>query len=425
MRRTRLVAMILGLGFGLGTGLRRRGRRPLCASAGAGMRVGVVGGGMAGVAVAYHLVAFHGARVTLYDEAAPGAGGATAAAAGILHPLSPRGRLMWLGAEGLAEAKELLAVAQQHLEERESLEVAGSLLRPLMSDKNAETFAAAAEKDPSLLSYLEAGDVASTTEGRGAYVIEGGSVIDVRSYLNGLWNACVARGAKLNPRRIALREDPNPSDDAAISLAELRQREDAVVLTAGAALGRVLSVRGVTLQAVRGECLEFAEATEDATVLKSGLLAGEYVLPGGQEAGTRMVRLGATKTFLEEGDGDDRGFFEVAGDDDGVARVASDTLAPKAARLFPPLLGPEFELKRVRSAVRVHSQRSNLGRVPVAGRIDEDEDAALWCLGALGARGLIHHAILGRYVAEAVASGDETLIPPPCRKPLEALRDHA
>lgn len=75
-------------------------RRPRCA---------VVGGGFAGLATAYHLAAF-GSDVTVFDPNEVGTGGASAVAAGLLHPLTPRGKVIWKGEEGFKAAKEMIEV---------------------------------------------------------------------------------------------------------------------------------------------------------------------------------------------------------------------------------------------------------------------------------------------------------------------------
>jgi FAD dependent oxidoreductase len=64
---------------------------------------------ISGLATAYHLVR-GGAAVTVFDEQPVGQGGASAVAAGMLHPLTPRGKLIWKGAEGLAAANQLIEV---------------------------------------------------------------------------------------------------------------------------------------------------------------------------------------------------------------------------------------------------------------------------------------------------------------------------
>eukprot|EP00975_Prorocentrum_lima_P020071 4223929-Prorocentrum_lima.AAC.1 len=63
-------------------------------------------------------------------------------------------------------------------------------------------------------------------------------------------------------------------------------------------------------------------------------------------------------------------------DEDDIVAHSVETLSPKISRLFPQLQGygdggdrAAFKLATVRSGVRVHSQRSNFGRVPVVGRL--------------------------------------------------------
>lgn len=61
------------------------------------LRVAVIGGGFAGLAAAYHLLTAAGSigramELTLYDAVGLGAGG-SGAAAGLLHPYTPRGKV--------------------------------------------------------------------------------------------------------------------------------------------------------------------------------------------------------------------------------------------------------------------------------------------------------------------------------------------
>jgi glycine/D-amino acid oxidase-like deaminating enzyme len=75
--------------------------------------VAVVGGGFGGMATAWHLAKkgiVNNTRVTVFDRDLPGRGGASSVAAGILHPLTPRGKLIWRGEEGMQSAMELVQV---------------------------------------------------------------------------------------------------------------------------------------------------------------------------------------------------------------------------------------------------------------------------------------------------------------------------
>lgn len=65
-----------------------------CCAAGEQRRYAIVGGGFAGVATAWHLLAHASSPVSvhLFDGAGI-AGGASGAAAGLLHPYSPKGKV--------------------------------------------------------------------------------------------------------------------------------------------------------------------------------------------------------------------------------------------------------------------------------------------------------------------------------------------
>ena len=92
------------------------------------------------------------------------------------------------------------------------------------------------------------------------------------------------------------------------------------------------------------------------------------------------------------------------------AREAEGALRPLLAAMHAP--AARSAVLRVEAGVRALPPRSHLGYVPIAGRVRARE----WILSGLGSRGLIHHAMLGRAVAAAVMSGDESHIPEHCRR---------
>jgi len=84
-------------------------------------RYAVIGGGFAGVAAAWHLIAAHNAartpatpppHLTLFDPRGLCAGG-SGAAGGLLHPYSPSGGLLWEGRAAFEAAVELVGVAER------------------------------------------------------------------------------------------------------------------------------------------------------------------------------------------------------------------------------------------------------------------------------------------------------------------------
>ncbi len=64
--------------------------------------IAIIGGGLAGLAVAYNLLDLtrttesEDITVTVIDSHDVGEGGASGAMAGLLHPLTPRGKKLWM-----------------------------------------------------------------------------------------------------------------------------------------------------------------------------------------------------------------------------------------------------------------------------------------------------------------------------------------
>lgn len=69
--------------------------------------------------------------------------------------------------------------------------------------------------------------------------------------------------------------------------------------------------------------------------------------------------------------------------------------------------------------VRVIQDRNSYGRIPVAGRLPFSKRG--WVIAALGARGLIHHAYLGKLVAACALLDSDDSLPPQVMAPLEDL----
>ena len=122
-------------------------------------RIAIVGAGFAGVATAYHVfrqVADAHAeatadgktvapvRVTLIDEKGV-AGGASGVAAGLLHPYTPRGKIIWRGTEGVAATLELVEAAENAervMEAAARLERGGDdVSRPTVSPRRGRAIA--------------------------------------------------------------------------------------------------------------------------------------------------------------------------------------------------------------------------------------------------------------------------------------------
>ncbi|XP_043813610.1 uncharacterized protein LOC110617837 isoform X3 [Manihot esculenta] len=117
------------------------------------LRYAVLGAGFAGLSVVWHLLKHSpkgsNLRIDIFDEVGIG-GGASGVSGGLLHPYSPKVKLLWRGAECWKECLMLLSIAEMSALSKESnSELGGSgqcfdsfivrrrgILRPATSMKN-------------------------------------------------------------------------------------------------------------------------------------------------------------------------------------------------------------------------------------------------------------------------------------------------
>eukprot|EP00960_Hanusia_phi_P047932 758671-Hanusia_phi.AAC.6 len=88
--------------------MRRIGRPP--------RSVSILGGGWAGLSMAFHLKELanhlqHTMRISVVDKDMAGQGGASAVAAGLLHPFTPRAKKIWMGDAGMQATRRLVEAA--------------------------------------------------------------------------------------------------------------------------------------------------------------------------------------------------------------------------------------------------------------------------------------------------------------------------
>ncbi|KAK4257511.1 hypothetical protein QN277_007089 [Acacia crassicarpa] len=123
----------------------------LCSQTQPSLRCAVLGAGFAGLSVVWHLLKNSPKRldlkIDLYDEVGIG-GGASGIAGGLLHPYSPKVKLLWEGAQCWNESINLLKIAEEVANSRkckvgessENIETffghKRGILRPAMDIKN-------------------------------------------------------------------------------------------------------------------------------------------------------------------------------------------------------------------------------------------------------------------------------------------------
>lgn len=266
------------------------------------MRIVVVGSGIAGASVAYHL-ARRGAEVVVVDDARPGL--ATAAGAGIVSPWAAvNEELFALAGPAAGYYPEFVAALGEDTAEPTSYAVVGALvagrdeaaLREIRRRVTARAALHPAAGEASLLDPAQAGALFPPLHaGLAAVHVSGGARVDGRQVRASLLDAARRRGAELRTGAAALTVDGVRVDGAPVGA-------DAVVVAAGAWSGELVAALGAQLPVApqRGQIthLEVAEDTTRWPVV-SPMDSGHYLLafPGGR------VVVGATR---ETGSGFDR-----------------------------------------------------------------------------------------------------------------------
>ena len=369
-----------------------------CASA-KPTRIAIVGGGLAGLGTAAQLISESEAPIEqlhVYDPAPPGAGGASAVAAGLLHPFTPRGREIWKGLAGFEATTALLKRVEAISGPCSSQ--SGLLRLALAEEKVVELQTSAAGGAGTLaqtwLSCDEASTLASVpVGGLGATHAPAAVSIDVPRYVRGLWALIQSEGRDADVAwKLGAVESLQPL---------LAAGYDAIVVAMGARTPELCGCEGLPLTPCRGQNLVLSNEAR----LSIPLISGKYLVP--IDGGSRLLA-GATFEYLDR---------------DACHQPADETSAEAA--LMEPLgalhrsLSGEVVLG-CQAGVRALPPRSHFGYVPIAGRLGRDEHRTsvggtatateVWMVGGLGSRGLIHHALVGGSVARALLRRDPCVI---------------
>jgi glycine/D-amino acid oxidase-like deaminating enzyme len=406
-------------------------------------RIAVIGGGFAGVATAWHLLQCASSdnpiELTLFDAYGIAAGG-SGAAAGLLHPFTPRGKVLWRGMEAFEDALKLVEVAERAASDGDRFVWRHGLLRKATSPKQAADFSKLAkmQRNSSPFEMKHSDDVVLLTMddacrlvpglalspeeedddvGTAAMLASRGLVLHPGRYLKALWQSCqtVPYGhATLHVEAIK-------------SLEELTGEHEAVVVAAGAAVGSVQETQPVArlLDLCQGYSLEMCVKGNESTMEyphgAPSLLGSPYIAMQGTTRGV----IGATQqhnvsddvawNVLGPGGLASPPFVTENHTNNDAADIkarnqAIETLQQGANALWPPL-ATGWKVERVSSGVRALPPRTMQGSIPLAGRLPSQGDRQWWLIAGLGARGLVYHAWLGRLLAQAVITRDEGLLP--------------
>jgi len=390
--------------------------------AGGPLRVAVAGGGLAGLATAHALLSLgavlqRDVQVRVWDPAGAGGAGASRAAAGLLHPLTPRGTPAFRGLEGMAATRTLLARAGDALGRPCHADV--PVVRLALGDqpdKDAKLRKQGAGDDAR--EWWDAGRLHAEAPLAGPAGCEGalavpGAAVDMGAYLEGLSLACAH---DFPAGSYTLERAPLPAE-AILT----RDGYTAVVYCTGASAAGLQGLP-CALTPSPGVNVVFAPPPAGAgpalpvLPVTLALIAGKYLvpLPGGAALGgaLQVPRDADGAAFAPLLDHLAAGCPARADPVAVDARAAADALlGTTLGRIYPPLAGAAPV--EARAAVRVASPPGPGGRLlPIAVRLPADGPAlARWALVGLGARGLLYHALVAAHLADALVAGDPGRVP--------------
>ena len=391
------------------------------------MHVHLVGFGLAGAAVAFHLLrqreSFHlPVTLSVVDEAGA-AGGATRAAAGLLHAYSPRARKLWLGDEGLHCAREMFEA------------VTGAASRPF-AQRTGIVKMASSTREQADYAAAAAAAAAATTElawdaARQQLWIADGWTVDAVAYVE-----AVRRHLMQHATAFMVEWETRAVTDLSAEMqragqlarrplchgARLPAPAHCIVVVAAGAGSKAL-LPSLPLWLCRGQNLVYAAAPgnglhkrSDSDTSPPAIMArGKYLVP--MPDGARIIG-GVTKEYAP-GDLANAAAAATAANawlqapaDITVARQALEApLRELVARWqdahrtsVPSPRAPPEPIEAV-AGVRALPPRRPEGSVPLIGQLavpDAPASTSVLYITGLGSRGLVYHAVMGKRLVEQI-----------------------
>ncbi len=373
------------------------------------LRVAIIGGGFAGLSVAQRLAPF-ASHISILDMMPPGKAGASAAAGGLLHPLSSRGGFVWRGVEGYMESKHVLMQLAHTAVDKENLyQYPVEILRPLLKASDAVNWQRAADTSSKEWLELVSNDefqikTGIRNEGKVKVIkIKNAIIVNPTNYLLSLWEN-VLDICPSSIWKLTCVEDLE-------GLTELSNSYDVVVVAAGPSLQNLWSDRPehqFFLKYVKGQ-----NQIYNNDELRVPLLSGEYIVP--RKSDVTYLVCGATHQHIHPPTLQDLQELMTTStteldSNEVISNDADATLRSRLCTLYPKL--KESHPIQLTSGVRLVTERTELGKIPIVGRHPWLKN--VWTISGLGARGLVYHALMSRYLHRAILDNNENLhIPKP------------
>ncbi|KAK8918837.1 hypothetical protein KSP39_PZI021871 [Platanthera zijinensis] len=391
-------------------------------------RYAVLGAGFAGLSVTWHLLQ-HSSKechisIDIYDEAGLG-GGASGVSGGLLHPYSPKAKILWRGSESWKECLKLLATAERAVERRDSARrshnqpcsfdgpiiLKRGILRPATTEAKVEILKENAQNcfKNCTLEVLD-GKAAERLVPNLAVPLDFAIYmpqamnIHPKRYLQALFFACKDLADEASSLRVA-KAEVRLLKEHVKSLLELDEKYDAVIICLGAQAGMLPELSGnLPLRKCRGIIAELDLSTDieeygsqSPSILSNAWLAFQS---------PRSVLMGSTWEW-----GSTNHVSHVTLQE---AEKAVKEMLPKASAVYPAI--KKWDFAGARAGLRAMPPLTPLGSLPLLGCVAEASrrkgaSCRHWLVGGLGSRGLLYHGLLGKLTAQAVISADEAVLP--------------
>ncbi|KAK8515411.1 hypothetical protein V6N13_139612 [Hibiscus sabdariffa] len=390
------------------------------------LRCAVLGAGFAGLSVAWHLLKespkdLH-LHIDLYDEMGIG-GGASGVSGGLLHPYSPKVKLLWRGAECWKECLKLLSIAEHAVSSEENLVSESGefdhgflvrrrgILRPATNIKTLNVLNDNAQNclDSCKINIIDKNAAQKLVPDihmpfNLAFYMPEAVNVNSQYYLKALFLACQNlvkdfSSSGFGKKNLCLQKR------SVCALHELEGEYDAVIVCLGAKADLLPELAGrLPLRTCRGVILHLQlpdHIGEDYPDHGPSILSDAWLAI----KGNRSLYLGSTWEWKSRNSSPN-----VSSDE---ASNALQELLPKASAIYPGITNWSFA--GARAGLRAMPPLTAHGSLPLMGCVNNilgnDLKCKYWLFGGLGSRGLLYHGWLGKLTAEAVLSCNEQIIP--------------
>lgn len=318
------------------------------------MQIAIVGAGVAGLGLLWHLLKNPSVSVTLFDPKGIG-GGASGASTGLLYPFPGKCALRsWSSEEGMGATRELLSAAEKAL--GRPVAAYTGVLRPAMNEQQLKDFQSCQAKEPATAWIEDVRTLVPEAANASGFWIPEGMTVYSKPYLEGLWLACEQKGAK----------------QALQSISDLEELKgfDRIVLATGAETLRFKECQDLPLKLTKGQAL-ICRLTEPPPM--SLISQGHLSLT--EEPG--FCAIGSTYESR---------YLDSSPDPEKALK-----LLEKIAIFYPP--AKNFEVMEIRSGIRISPRE---GYRPICRQLN----AKTWVFTGLGSRGMLYHALYGQMLAK-------------------------